>query len=54
MMSPEAYAAGQAALTMMSPEERKAAMGKGRKRKIFKASENGGKPVYKWKKERKR
>ena len=41
----------EAALRM---EIERAAMGKGRKRKIFKASENGGKPVYKWKKERKR
>ena len=32
----------------------KAIMGKGRKRRIAKASQNGGKPVYKWKKERKR
>ncbi len=32
----------------------KAAMGKGRKRRVLKASQNAGKPLYKWKKERKR
>jgi len=35
-------------------EIEKAAMGKGRKRRVFKASQNGGRPLYKWKKERKR